>query len=181
MNLATLIYYLRAHGLPWGTRTHRSNSVADFQEAFTWWDLAVDGVPGQQTLLAFKHAAKFGHRISPNFKISEFRCGCKGKYHTRYAARAHRDLVRALEQARTKLYRGGLPIVSGWRCPKFNAQVGGIKASAHLYGRAADIPAKATPAEFYGLGFHGIGYKGHGNVTHVDVSLALGPDTAFKE
>ena len=42
----------------------------------------------------------------------------------------------------------GQPIVvtSGYRCPKLNAAVGGVKGSQHLLGQAADIKA-ANPAD----------------------------------
>lgn len=181
MKYATLIYYLTRHGLPKGTKAHRRESVAAFQRAFTWWNLKVDGIPGPATLRAFKHAAKYGHRISPNFRMSEFRCGCRGRYHTRVEAHVDRDLVRALERARATVYRGPVTIVSGWRCARFNAAVGGQRDSEHLTGRAADIPARRAPRAFARLGFHGLGYKAHGLVTHVDIDAGMSPDTAFKE
>ena len=42
----------------------------------------------------------------------------------------------------------GKPIIvtSGYRCPKLNAAVGGVKDSQHLLGQAADIKA-ADPSE----------------------------------
>ena len=42
----------------------------------------------------------------------------------------------------------GQPIVvtSGYRCPKLNAAVGGVKGSQHLLGQAADIKA-TNPAD----------------------------------
>lgn len=42
----------------------------------------------------------------------------------------------------------GKPIVvsSGYRCPKLNAAVGGVKNSQHILGQAADIKA-SNPAE----------------------------------
>ncbi|WNM25248.1 D-Ala-D-Ala carboxypeptidase family metallohydrolase [Demequina capsici] len=183
MNLTTLIFYLKAHGLNWGTREHRRTSVIAFQEAFTWWDLKVDGIPGAETLKAFKHGAKFGHRISPHFKISEFRCACGGKYgHHRNEVHVHRDLVRVLERVRARHYPHGLGITNGWRCAGYNRAVHGIAGSAHTVGRAADIPRRAAPKTFTGLGAHGIGYKAsHGLVTHVDVATNLPTDHIFRE
>lgn len=43
-----------------------------------------------------------------------------------------------LEPARA-LLKVGLHVNSGYRCPELNAAVGGMKASAHLTGRAADV------------------------------------------
>ena len=37
-------------------------------------------------------------------------------------------------------------VTSGYRCPKLNACVGGVKNSQHVLGQAADIKA-STPAE----------------------------------
>lgn len=181
MRTSTVIYYLTRLGLPCGNATQRSTSVRIFQQGFAFYDIDVDGDPGPQTHAAFVHSAKNGYRISPHFKLSEFRCGCRGRYHDRRYPHVHRALVRALERARAKHYPGGLTVVSGWRCSRFNKAVGGVSNSAHLTGRAADIPAKAGPQEFFNLGFHGIGYRSHGKVTHVDVDGRLRPNTAFKE
>jgi hypothetical protein len=43
-----------------------------------------------------------------------------------------------LEPARA-LLKVGLHVNSGFRCPELNAAVGGMKTSAHLTGRAADV------------------------------------------
>lgn len=180
MKLATLIHYLRAHRLPWTTRAQRRASVTAFQRAFTWWALTIDGDAGPLTHDAFRHAAKYGHRVSAHFGLSEFQCGCQGRYHHRLEARATRALILALERART-VYGGRLTIVSGWRCPRYNAAVGGKHDSEHLAGRAADIPARHSPATLTGLGFHGLGYKSHGFVTHVDVDPGMKPNTPFLE
>ena len=41
---------------------------------------------------------------------------------------------------------GAINVTSGYRCPKLNAAVGGVKGSQHLLGQAADIKA-ADPSE----------------------------------
>lgn len=180
MNTATLIYYLKRHALPWQTAAKRRDSVRVFQAAFAFYDLVVDGIPGKKTLAAFRYSSKRGHRISPHFKIREFRCGCNGKYHTRGYLRVDRDLVRALEKARTKLYPSGLTIVAGYRCATWNKRVGGMTGSAHTLGKAADIQRRAKPASFKGLGFRGIeARKSHGLVTHVDIASWLPKDHVF--
>lgn len=181
MKTATLIYHLQRHGLPWKTRARRTDSVRMFQRGFAYYDITIDGVPGPQTEKAFKYSAARGYTVSRHFKLREFRCGCNGRYHFSNIVHVHRDLIRTLEKTRTKLYPGGLRIVSGWRCRKFNALIGGHPQSAHVSGRAADIPAKHSPNAFLRLGWHGIGYKDHGLVTHVDIVARLKPDTAFKE
>lgn len=63
-----------------------------------------------------------------------------------------------------------LVIVSGFRCRTYNARVGGIRTSQHLYGRAADIPGGyASLRQVRAAGFHGVGIR-KGRVVHVDVT-----------
>ncbi len=72
------------------------------------------------------------------FKMEEFRCRCCGELPE--AARENVEaLVReVLDPARERL---GLPIVvnSGYRCPKHNLAVGGVRGSQHMKGEAADV------------------------------------------
>lgn len=74
-----------------------------------------------------------------HFKIEEFRCRCCGEV---ACTENIESLVQAvLDPAREKL---GKPIYvnSGYRCPKHNAEVGGVKNSQHLRGEAADITCR---------------------------------------
>lgn len=78
-------------------------------------------------------------------------------------------LALALERLRS--ITGGRPllIVSGYRDPAHNAEVGGATHSQHLRGAAADIPiGYATVAQAEAAGFVGIGNKGPYAI-HVDV------------
>ena len=72
------------------------------------------------------------------FKMSEFACrdGCEMPASARENIEALVEAV--LDPAREKF---GKPIVvnSGYRCPKHNAAVGGVAASQHLRGEAADV------------------------------------------
>lgn len=100
--------------------------------------------------------------LSPHFSRWEFAC--------RHCGRAEVDqhLVDHLEVLRV-LKGGPLRIVSGFRCPAHNASVGGARASRHLRGDAADIPAGyATVDDAERAGFTGIGQRGKWAV-HVDV------------
>jgi uncharacterized protein YcbK (DUF882 family) len=84
-------------------------------------------------------------------------------------------LALSLESLRTRL--GGVPlhINSGYRCPSYNARIGGAKQSQHMSGKAADLsgrsvsPAKiAQHAEMIpGFKHGGIGRYKH--FTHVDI------------
>ena len=72
------------------------------------------------------------------FKEKEFACKCCGQLPP-LARENVKALVReVLDPVREKL---GSPIIvnSGYRCPKHNKDVGGVKNSQHLCGEAADI------------------------------------------
>jgi len=45
-------------------------------------------------------------------------------------------------------YGHAITVTSGYRCPKLNAAVGGVKNSQHLLGEAADIKCTATPKAY---------------------------------
>jgi uncharacterized protein YcbK (DUF882 family) len=110
--------------------------------------------------------------LSPHFSRSEFACkdGCG-------LDTPDPLLVSALEDLREKI--GGIPItiISGCRCAKHNAKVGGVDASTHETGKAADItaPGLALPAldaaaqrvPAFALG--GIGVYPKDGHLHVDV------------
>ena len=68
------------------------------------------------------------------FKPQEFDCPCCG------VNMMQQDFVDRLDKAREI---AGIPfrITSGYRCPRHNAQVGGVPHSAHIKGLAADIEA----------------------------------------
>jgi len=74
-----------------------------------------------------------------HFTEKEFRCKCCGSLGTPQTLANIKALVdEVLDPAREKL---GKPIVvnSGYRCPKHNLAVGGVKNSQHMAGEAADI------------------------------------------
>jgi uncharacterized protein YcbK (DUF882 family) len=100
------------------------------------------------------------------FKLDEFNCKCCGKNEMK------KELLDRLDAAREL---AGVPfvIVSGYRCPKHNKEVGGVPDSAHTKGLAADIRATNGKERFKILqalmltGFDRIGvYK---NFIHCDV------------
>lgn len=77
-------------------------------------------------------------------------------------------LAAHLEALRADVGRA-LPIISGFRTPTHNAQVGGAPESMHLEALAADMhPGLVTVNQAEDAGFMGIGTKG-GWVTHVDL------------
>ena len=74
------------------------------------------------------------------FTREEFRCKCGGRYCDGFPAEPREELVRIADRLRQNL---GVPItvVSGLRCPTWNAIQGGVENSQHIYGEAADIQA----------------------------------------
>ena len=73
-------------------------------------------------------------------------------------------LVDLLEILRSRIGNRPVIINSGYRCPDYNMKAGGVSASYHLYGMAADIrvpgmaPVEvikhALDAGFLGLGLY---------------------------
>ena len=65
-------------------------------------------------------------------KVSEFACHCCGKNEIK------QRIIDIAQKIRTRI---GVPIHinSGYRCAKHNANVGGVKASKHTKGKAADL------------------------------------------
>ena len=75
------------------------------------------------------------------FKREEFTCKCGCGTNKTVS-----KLVETLDVIRAKV---GVPVtvISGTRCPKHNASVGGVANSAHTTGEAADIQAKGYDAK----------------------------------
>lgn len=75
------------------------------------------------------------------FTREEFRCKCGGKYCSGFPAEPKEQLVKIADELRQRL---GVPIlvISGLRCPKWNALQGGVAKSQHMCGEAADVYAR---------------------------------------
>lgn len=99
---------------------------------------------------------------SKHFAQAEFACPHCG------VALVRPRLLACLEVLRAHV-GGPVRIVSGYRCPPHNAQVGGAENSQHMYGAAADLPeGLADLSQARAAGFTGVGTKGSW-VVHVDV------------
>jgi hypothetical protein len=81
-------------------------------------------------------------KLSKNFDSKEFICPCCGQGEDRISP----ELVYKLQQFRDYVK---LPIIvlSGFRCSKRNAEVGGAPESRHLVGEAADISIQVKSGE----------------------------------
>lgn len=105
-------------------------------------------------------------QLSKNFNLQEFVC-----HDGSNLVMVDEFLVKKLQALRDMI---GAPIevVSGYRTPEYNKQVGGVDDSQHLYGKAADIKVsgydiKTIAALAEKIGFDGIGtYR---TFVHVDV------------
>lgn len=112
-------------------------------------------------------------KLSKNFDSSEFKCKCCGQLPENGM---NPELIELLQAIRDKI---GKPILitSGYRCEKYNRQVGGAKHSQHVLGNAADIKVQDREMDasdvqhWLVLNFNkeckGIGC--YDNFTHVDV------------
>ncbi|WP_270890022.1 D-Ala-D-Ala carboxypeptidase family metallohydrolase [Pedococcus sp. 5OH_020] len=157
------------------------NAPRSFATAFTGfqqgWNLGPaldpDGRFGTHTsaalAISFARQRKGLSTMSPNFSYVEFRCNDGGRFPECRRIWMLRDHIRRLEAYRVKI---GAPvrIVSGCRCKRHNAEVGGAKSSQHMFGTASDIQGLASLdqkkrfALFAGLGFQ----QSTGRVVHVD-------------
>lgn len=113
-------------------------------------------------------------RLTPHFRTEEFTC----RDGTPAPASSYGQLLELCHGWLEPLRRhyGPVTILSGYRTPEHNAEVGGAPESFHVYdftrqGVAADVVCKrGTPAAWYGFldrrQAHGLGlYRGH---VHVD-------------
>lgn len=132
--------------------------------------LTIDGKYGPKTDAALKlsvsRLAKGQGTASANFSFTEFRCKCGGMVGCQgvWVLAGH---LRRLEAARTKT--GTIHIVSGCRCPSYNARIGGASSSQHLFGAASDVafPDKDTVRSWQL--FAGVGYsQSSDKCLHVD-------------
>ena len=90
-------------------------------------------------------------RLSPHFRLGEFLNLSKypdNKPTMQHVANLTYGCLMLLEPARQVV--GPILINSGYRNPRVNSLVGGVKSSQHLQGQAADIRPK-DPSQFLNL------------------------------
>lgn len=78
-----------------------------------------------------------------NFKYSEFKCKCGGKYCNGYPVPFSYDLAKNLQTIRTHFGKP-LIITSPLRCETWNSKQGGVKNSKHKKGWACDFYIKGV-------------------------------------
>lgn len=117
-----------------------------------------------------------GKRLTKNFTTDDFRCRCKAKgldvddTWCHGEVWVHRELVERLQELWDRLGRP-VKVLSGCRCPHYNAYVGGSRMSRHKRGTAADIVVEGVAPEEVAkvarsIGLYAIVYP---TSTHVDI------------
>lgn len=77
--------------------------------------------------------------LSNNFSTDEFDCHCK--LDTCKEQKISIKLISKLQDLRDA-FGSSLDVVSGYRCPEHNKNIGGALKSQHMQGEAADIACK---------------------------------------
>ena len=112
-------------------------AVAKLQNKYFTRAKDKDGIYGNDTdiLLRNAYAVKLHCK---NFKLTEFKCECGGRYCTGYPVRLNTQLLKNLQSIRGKY--GPTTITSGMRCkPYNNSLVGSSSTSRHMKGKAIDF------------------------------------------
>lgn len=193
MSISKQVSFLNRIGLPAKTYAQRKESWKIFQRASAWHkystiakragELTPDGIPGSKTYAHVRASISADYRISPNFRLQEFRCRGRGHNHVSVAW----ELVYALQKYRAEI-KSPVTIVTGYRCASYNKAVGGVPHSAHAMWPclAADVMPHKLPQRAKGHGFHGIGVRNtDGNratpnvVIHVDLHPKVPTDYVF--
>jgi len=78
--------------------------------------------------------------IAPFISEKEYRCPCCGSYPPDFFEKRHlyNEIFKTFEGVRN-LYGKPIRITSGYRCPKYNKQIGGARFSVHMWGLALDL------------------------------------------
>ena len=105
--------------------------------------------------------------VSKHFKLNEFACPCCKK------VMLHPRLLANLVELR-KILERPVVVTSGYRCPKYNQEVGGVISSYHCIGLAADAMVKDIDLLVLlevceNLDFNGIGFYENKGFLHLDV------------
>jgi hypothetical protein len=168
-------YYIGNIDGKWGQLSQTATKA--FQADY---GLEADGICGEITQKAMKHAVTYGMPIivtkEPSwddikyFERREFRCKC-GRCNG-YPVEPSWDLLLILDDIREH-FKAPVRINSGIRCEAHNKSVGGASKSQHLYGTAADIKVDGVPpsevAEYAETLLPNTGGIGrYGTFTHVD-------------
>ena len=93
--------------------------------------------------MAFKVVNEENIKDFKNFKYSEIKCKCGGKYCNGYPVGFSYELMNQLQQIRDHFGKAVI-ITSAIRCPQHNKNVQGVEHSKHVEGRAVDFYVKGV-------------------------------------
>ena len=142
----------------WGEKSQRA--TIDFQRA-CMAQTEVDGIFGAATEKRILEVIATGEEPKESVQIdtapgwwkdiryftrAEFKCKCGGQFCDGYPAEMQEAVVRIADAARDHFGRPA-HVISGLRCPKWNAHEGGHENSQHMYGEAIDLKIEGVPAE----------------------------------
>ncbi len=143
----------------------------------------IDGIYGKNTDILLQ--CVYNLRNIKYFKLSEFKCDCRGKYCTGYPVVIDRQLIVNLDKMRG-YFGKPITVTSGVRCQRYNDSLrGSIKNSKHTKGKAADSVVsgytslaarkkvmtywKTLPKYSYTYCNVNGSYPNMGNAVHVDI------------
>ena len=115
-------------------------------------------------------------KLTTNFSLEEFKCK-DGSDIPNDVLPNIIELAKNLQFLRDYLGKS-ITINSGYRSPKYNAKIGGVKNSQHVKGKAADIVVKGMTPKEVALVIEGLIEKGkmkqggigiYPNFTHYDI------------
>lgn len=123
--------------------------------------------------MAFRTVNEDNIKDFKNFEFRELKCKCGGKYCNGYPTGFSYDLLAQLQDIRTHFGKAVI-ITSAVRCPQHNANVGGVKNSKHVQGRAVDFYVKGVSyaklkAYTSKLPYKNYEYNISGSVMHRDI------------
>ena len=124
--------------------------------------------------MAFKTVNDSNIKDFKNFKMSELKCKCGGKYCNGYPVGFSYELLKQLQEIRN-YFNSPVIITSAVRCKQHNKNVGGIAKSKHLEGRAVDFYVKGVSysrlkAKTKTLPYKNYEYNISGSVMHRDIT-----------
>lgn len=114
-------------------------------------------------------------KITNNFSLEEFKCKDGSDIPNELLPNVI-ELAKNLQVLRDYLKKP-ITINSGYRSPKYNAKIGGVKNSQHLKGKASDIVVKGMTPKEVALVIEGLIEQGkmkqggigiYSNFTHYD-------------
>lgn len=121
-----------------GLGEYNEASIRKMQSRYMLRSSDADGIYGENSDNLLRHLMNCHLYLKPeNFKPEEFRCGCGGRYCCGYPTYMKPAELMNVQSIRTHFGKP-MAITCGVRCPKYNAEVGGIPNSEHKVGLAVD-------------------------------------------